>query len=116
MNADQRHRHFMKIAQHQHEGVLRFVLHAEEDQLEQTVPRGEFCFGNAVDQLFANTAVANQIIDRDDFQIVLDGQLEQSLSGGPIAGRTKNFAQHASRCQAGQTGQVDRAFSVTSTA
>ena len=87
----QRHGPLVGLAHHQHERLLRLVLHAVEDQLELAVPRGQLGLGDAIDQLLAHAAIADQLFDRDDFQVVLARPARTAARAWPDRRRRRGF-------------------------
>ena len=65
-------------------------------------------FGHAINQLFAHSAIADQLFDRNDLHPMLAGQLEQPHPRGAVARRAEHFAQYATGRQRRHARQIDR--------
>ena len=79
--------------------------------------RGQLRFGLAVDELLAHAAIGDQLLDRDDRQVVLPGQLVQLRRDWPDRPMSfEDFAQHAGGQQPGHAGQIDGRFGVSGAA
>ena len=74
------------VADHEDQRRLGFVFHPVGDDLADTILRRQVGFGHAIDQLLADAAISDQLLDRDDFQAVLLGQRQQLVAVGPIPG------------------------------
>ena len=101
-----------RIAEHDGDRLLLFVLHAVGDDPARAEARRQIGLGQPVDELLAAAAVADQLLDGDDLQVELLGQRVELVARGPIAALAEDFDQHAGRLQAGHPGQIDGALGV----
>ena len=116
MQPHERRRNFRRIADDEHERLLRFVFNAVGDDRAGTVLRGQLRFCLTVDQLLAHAAIRNELFDRDDRQLVLPGQRVQLLAVRTIARFIQDFAQRTGRQQARHAREVDGRFGMASAA
>ena len=107
---------FRRIAQHKHERLLRFVLDAIGDDRAGAVFRGQLGLGFAVHEFFADAAISDELLDRDDRQIETSARSCNCSRLARSPDSVENFAEHAGGQQAGHAGQIDRGLGVAGAA
>ena len=111
-----RRRHLPRLSHHEHERLLRFILHAVGDHPEAAPLGRQIGLGDAVHQLLTLPAVPDQLLDRDDFEAMFTGHAEERLAVRPIADIVEDLAEHARRRKVCHPGEVDRGLGVSGTA
>ena len=104
------------VAQHDGQRLLILVVHAVGDDPAGAETRGQIGLGQAIDELLAAAAVADQLLDGDDLQAELLGQLVELFAAGAVAVGIEDFAEHAGGPQAGHAGQIDRGLGMAGAA
>ena len=77
---------------------------------------GKFASADAIDQLFALAAILDELLDRDDLQVVPPRQLVKLVGGRALPAVGQDFAEHAGGQQASHAGQIDGRFGVSGAA
>ena len=91
MEPDQRGGRPLQVAQDDRDRLLLLVPDAVGDDPPGPESRGQIRVGQPIDELLAQPAMANQLLDRNDLQLELLGQGVKLLSGGAAAVGVEDF-------------------------
>ena len=113
MDAHQRSIHRRKIAQHISHMLLVVQQRHVSMRRELAIPSGDACRPEMLNQFLMAATVADQVGDRDEVEVVLDGEDLQvgHSSHRPVV--VHDLAQHADRLTVGQSAQVNGGRGVT---
>src|SRR5262245_23715533 len=85
----------------------------KDDHAEIAVWCRQGCFTDLLNEPFGAKAIANQLRDSDDLQLVVHGEVNQVRNAGHRSVFFHDFANDASRCESGDSRQVHRCLRLT---
>ena len=110
MDADQRWRCAFEVAADKRDVLVVIDVAGVGDHAEIAVARGENGFGDAADVALVLHAVADEVRDRQHFQIVLFAEFVELRHARHGAVFVHDFADDAGGVQAGDAREVDAGF------
>src|SRR5947209_18202147 len=87
----------------------------ESDGAKTSIDGRQLCLGCAADQSFFAYAIANQVCDRDDFQVMLSPKIFQFRQPRHSPVRVHNLADHSSRIKPSDARHVNARFCLSGT-
>ena len=113
VHADEHVRLTVHVALDQGDVVVAGQLVLVQVGLEFPVPAGDGRGDHTLDEFLAAPAVLDQVLDRDDLQVVLVRDLDQpgQAGHGPVV--VHDLAEHAGGIETGQLHHVDRGLGVS---
>ena len=100
------------LAHHDRDRLLGFVLYLISVNCKLTIASRKYCLSMSRNQFFTDTSISDQVLDRDDAQVLFFCNLHQLITIGSIAIVIQDFAQNAGGLQSSHASQIDRRLGV----